>query len=145
MVIKICRMQDDVRLPEYQTDGSAGADIFAHLPNGVITIPSGACWRIPTKLQVEVPEGFELQIRPRSGLAFNHSVTVLNSPGTIDSDYRGEIAVLLQNHGHADIDICNGTRIAQAVLCPIYRAEWEVVGSVSKTDRGAGGFGSTGV
>lgn len=131
-------------LPEYKTSGAAGADICA-LVESPVTIPAGKFAMIPTGLFFEIPEGYEVQIRPRSGLAAKNGVTVLNTPGTIDSDYRGEIKVILINLGEKDFVINSGDRIAQMVIAPVTQATFEKTDSLSDTERGAGGFGSTGV
>ncbi len=131
-------------LPAYQTVGAAGLDLVAALPGGrVLVLEPGARDLVPTGLALALPEGYEAQVRPRSGLALRHGVTVLNSPGTIDADYRGEIAVILVNHGTEPFPIARGTRIAQLVLARVERLSW-VEGPLDDTARGAGGFGSTG-
>lgn len=130
-----------VTLPEYKTKGAAGCDV--HARNGE-TIKPGEWKVIHTGMRVAIPDGFEIQIRPRSGFAMAKGVTVLNSPGTIDSDYRGFIGVMLINHGKETVDIKAGDRIAQLVLCPVYQIEWEQVESLDDTKRGGDGFGSTG-
>lgn len=131
-------------LPEYQTTGASGADLRALLPAPVVVVPGGRC-AIPTGVYVEVPEGYEVQIRPRSGLAARKGLTVLNTPGTIDSDYRGEIVVIMINLGSDSVSIASGDRIAQMVVCPIVRGVFEEVKSLSETQRGEGGFGHTGM
>ncbi len=131
------------RLPAYRTAGAAGADLAAAVEAPLALAP-GERRLVPTGLRVEVPAGYELQVRPRSGLALEHGVTVLNSPGTIDSDYRGEVMVLLINLGAAPVTIAPGDRIAQAVLAPTARAEFVAVESLEGSGRGGGGFGSTG-
>ena len=132
-------------LPAYQTDGAAGLDLVAALDvQSPVTLAAGARALVPTGLILELPHGYEAQVRPRSGLALNHGVTVLNSPGTIDSDYRGEVRVILANLGQAPFEIRRGERIAQLVVSPVTRATFIEVASVSATVRGAGGFGSTG-
>lgn len=131
-------------IPEYKTTGAAGADIYSHLSEPV-TIPAGKSAMIPTGLFFEIPEGYEVQVRPRSGLAAKNGVTVLNSPGTIDSDYRGEIKVILINHGDADFVVHDKERIAQIVIAPVTQGAFTIAESLSETERGAGGFGSTGV
>ena len=130
-------------LPEYATELSAGLDVRACI-DGPIVLQSGAWQLIPTGLSVALPEGTELQVRPRSGLAFKHGITVLNSPGTIDADYRGEIGVLLINHGAQPFVVENGERIAQLVLAKVERVQWSETDALPDTLRGAGGFGSTG-
>lgn len=133
-----------IKLPQYQTIGSAGADISAFIEKDICLKP-GDFFAIPTGLFFEIPIGYEVQIRPRSGLAFKYGVTVLNSPGTIDSDYRGEVKVILINHGKEDFIIQNGDRIAQMVLAPVIQAEFEGRDSLCETQRSGGGFGSTGI
>ncbi len=131
-------------LPFYATSGSAGADIFAAVENEE-TIAPGARKMIPSGLRIELPEGYEAQIRPRSGLAIKFGITLLNTPGTIDSDYRGEIKVIMINHGNEDFIIKRGDRIAQMIIAPVTRALFIRESSLNKTDRGDGGFGSTGI
>ena len=132
-------------LPAYQTAGAAGLDLQAALDvQSPMTLAPGARALVPTGLIIELPLGYEAQVRPRSGLALNSGVTVLNSPGTIDSDYRGEVRVILANLGQAPFEIRRGERIAQLVVSPVTRATLIEVGSVSNTLRGEGGFGSTG-
>ncbi len=131
-------------LPKHQTTGSSGADVHAFLPEGPLEIAPGKREIIPTGLYVEIPEGYEIQVRPRSGLAFKHGITVLNSPGTIDSDYRGEIKVLLINHGEHPFVIESGERIAQMILAKHDYFDWESVEELNNTDRGEGGYGSSG-
>ena len=133
-------------LPKYETENSAGMDLracFSNGENGEI-IERGERLLIKTGIFLEVPKGYEVQIRPRSGLAFKFGVTVLNSPGTIDADYRGEIGVILINHGEVPFIVNHGDRIAQMVLAKCEQAEWDEVDNLSETDRGEGGFGSTG-
>ena len=130
-------------LPEYQTPLSAGLDIRANLDESVTLRPLERAM-IPTGLFVELPEGYEMQIRPRSGLAAKHGITVLNSPGTIDADYRGEIKVILVNLSNTPFTIEPGERIAQMIVARYEQVEWQAVESLSETERGAGGFGSTG-
>ena len=129
--------------PSYQTEGASGFDIRAQLENQLV-VPPGQSVLVPTGLVFEIPSGFELQARPRSGLAAKHSVTVLNSPGTIDSDYRGEVKIILINHGMVDFLIQPGDRIAQLVLAPVFHADLREVEDLSESQRGSGGFGSTG-
>jgi dUTP pyrophosphatase len=131
-------------LPEYQTEGASGADVRALLDADIIVDP-GARALVPTGLYLDIPRGLEAQVRPRSGLAARHGITVLNSPGTIDSDYRGELKVLLVNLGDAGVRIANGDRIAQIVISPVVRARFARKESISGTGRGSGGFGSTGM
>lgn len=133
-----------IGLPSYETAGAAGADLRAHLPGGAVTLAPAARALIPTGLQMAVPQGFEVQIRPRSGLALKHGITLPNSPGTIDSDYRGEVGVIVLNTGADAFEITNGMRIAQMVVAPVLQARFDVVGRLDETTRGAGGFGSTG-
>lgn len=134
---------EGLALPAYQSAGAAGMDVMAALAEPVYLAP-GARAAIPTGLSISVPAGYEAQIRPRSGLAFRHGLTVVNAPGTIDSDYRGEIKILLINLGAETIEISHGMRIAQMVIAPVVQASLQEVDSLSDTDRGAGGFGSTG-
>ena len=139
----IIRNESGNALPEYATALSAGLDVRAHLSEPVVLEP-GAYQLIPTGLFVALPEGTELQVRPRSGLAFKHGITVLNAPGTIDADYRGDIGVLLINHGSTSFTIENGERIAQLVLARYERVVWTEADTLPDTQRGEGGFGSTG-
>lgn len=133
-------------LPAYETEGAAGLDMRAAIAEGeTLTLRPGARDRVPTGFCIAVPKGFEAQARPRSGLAFKNGVTCLNSPGTIDSDYRGEVQIILINHGAEDFHIRRGDRIAQLVIAPVAHAAFEEVASLDETSRGAGGFGSTGV
>lgn len=131
------------KLPEYQTSNSAGMDVIAFLSKTIIIEP-GKRVLVPTGLFIEIPIGYEVQIRPRSGLAFKYGITVLNSPGTIDSDYRGEIKVLLINHGETAFEVNSGDRIAQMVLSKHEEISWELVDELNITGRGSGGYGSTG-
>ena len=141
--ILIKKTNKEVITPKYKTDGSSGVDLSAFLEKKVVIKPNSS-ELIPTGLQVAIPEELEIQIRPRSGLAAKESIGVLNSPGTIDSDYRGELKIILFNHGKEDFIINNGDRIAQMVLVPIVKMEFEEVDSLPDTIRGQGGFGSTG-
>lgn len=135
----------DVPLPSYESAGSAGADLRANLPDAAtVTLTPGERALIPTGLRMEIPLGFEVQIRPRSGLALKQGIALVNAPGTIDSDYRGPVGVILINHGQDPFVINHGDRIAQMVLAPVVQAVFETVTDLSDTDRGAGGFGSTG-
>jgi len=132
-------------LPAYQTAHAAGLDLLAAVPEGSpLVLMPGQRALVPTGLTIALPPGYEAQVRPRSGLAAKHGVTVLNSPGTVDADYRGEIAVILINHGDAPFSIRRGERIAQMVIASVVQAEFVPVASLSATDRGSGGFGSTG-
>ncbi len=134
-----------VPLPSYETAGAAGADLRANLPGGeALVLEPGTRALIPTGLRLEIPEGYEVQIRPRSGLALKHGITLPNSPGTIDSDYRGPLGVIVMNAGDAPFTVEHGARIAQMVVAPVSRAVFEVTGALGETVRGAGGFGSTG-
>ena len=141
--ILIKKTSKEVITPKYKTAGSSGVDLSAFLDKEVVIKPNSSDL-IPTGLQVAIPEEFEIQIRPRSGLAAKESIGVLNSPGTIDSDYRGELKIILFNHSNKDFIINNGDRIAQMVLVPILKMEFEEVDSLPDTVRGQGGFGSTG-
>lgn len=132
-------------LPAYETEGSAGLDLRAAIAEGeLLTLKPLGRALVPTGLKVAVPLGFEVQVRPRSGLALKFGITCLNSPGTVDSDYRGEVGVILVNLGAEDFEIRRGDRIAQMVVARHARIEWEVVEGLDDTARGAGGFGSTG-
>jgi len=133
-----------VPLPSYERSGAAGADILHNLAEGDIILDPGACRLIPTGLRIEIPDGYEVQIRPRSGLALKHGITLPNSPGTIDSDYRGPLGVIMMNAGAAPFTVAHGARIAQMVVAPVVHATFTVVDGLSDTTRGAGGFGSTG-
>jgi dUTP pyrophosphatase len=135
----------DLPLPAYQTAQAAGLDLTAAVPaDSPMTIAAGARALVPTGLAIALPEGFEAQVRPRSGLAAKHGLTVLNSPGTIDADYRGEIQVILINLGPESVDIVRGMRIAQMIVATVTRATFSEVPSLDETSRGSGGFGSTG-
>ena len=133
-----------VALPSYETAGAAGADIRANIPHGPVTLAPGARTLVSTGLRMAIPQGYEVQIRPRSGLALKHGITLVNSPGTIDSDYRGDVGVILQNLGDASFEITHGMRIAQMVVAPVLQASFSLSNTLSETVRGAGGFGSTG-
>lgn len=141
--VKIKR-SGEARMPEYQSDGSSGADILACL-NETIGIEPGQVVLIPTGISIELPEGYEAQIRPRSGLALKSGITILNSPGTIDSDYRGEIKIIVANLGGETFFVEHGMRIAQMVFSRVYRGNFVEVDDLDKTDRNAGGFGHTGI
>jgi dUTP pyrophosphatase len=132
-------------LPSYQSKGAAGLDVVAGVPEAApVAIPPGARALIPTGFALELPRGYEAQVRPRSGLALKHGVTLLNSPGTIDSDYRGELMVILVNHGDEPFIVRRGERIAQLVIAPVSHAEIVAAEELAATMRGPGGFGSTG-
>lgn len=134
---------DESQLPHYGTEGAAGADVRSSLENDLVIEPGDSAL-IPTGLRFEIPEGYEIQVRPRSGLAFKHQVTVLNTPGTIDHDYRGELKVILINHGKEPFSVTPGMRLAQIVVAPVTRGQFTCVKELVETARGAGGFGSTG-
>ena len=136
--------QEGAIIPEYKTSGAAGADGCAFLSEPVV-IKSGEFAMIPTGLSFAIPEGYEIQVRPRSGLAAKNGVTVLNTPGTIDSDYRGEVKVILINHGKDAFTVNNGDRIAQLIVAPVTQGVFEKTDELDSTERGEGGFGSTGV
>ena len=136
--------QEGAIIPEYKTSGAAGADVCAFLSEPVV-IKSGEFAMIPTGLSFAIPEGYEIQVRPRSGLAAKNGVTVLNTPGTIDSDYRGEVKVILINHGKDSFTVNNGDRIAQLIVAPVTQGVFEKTDELDSTERGEGGFGSTGV
>ena len=140
MVVTVVNKSNN-NLPEYETPGAAGLDVRA---NADFYIHPGTRQLVPTGLFVEIPQGYEIQVRPRSGLALKHGITVLNSPGTIDADYRGEIGVVLINHGNEPFDISVGDRIAQLVLCKVERIEWNVTSGLTGSFRGEKGLGSTG-
>ena len=136
---------EGLALPAYQTSEAAGLDLMAAVPESEpLTLAPGQYALVPTGLAIALPPGHEAQVRPRSGLAAKHGVTVLNSPGTIDADYRGEIKVILINHGAEPFAIHRGDRVAQLVLAPVVQAEWEEVAGLDETARGSSGFGSTG-
>jgi len=136
---------EGLALPAYQSVDAAGLDLLAAVPEDApLILAPGKHAMVPTALAIALPSGFEAQVRPRSGLAAKHGVTVLNSPGTVDADYRGEINVILINHGEAPFPIRRGERIAQMVIAPVVQAELVPVTSLSTTERGSGGFGSTG-
>ena len=141
--ILIKRLSDKVLLPKYETEGSSGLDLAAHINESVEIKPASTAI-IPTGLAVSIPKNFEIQIRPRSGLAAKNQISVLNTPGTIDADYRGELKVILINLGAKSFLVENGARIAQMVLCPVVKANLKEVKTLDDTKRGSGGFGSTG-
>lgn len=146
ITIKVKRINknfNDIPLPKYETDGSAGLDIRAAVENDVI-IDSGKIGFISTNLSVEIPEGYEIQVRPRSGLAVKHGIGILNSPGTIDSDYRGEIKIILFNFGENNFTVKRGDRIAQLIISKVYKADFVETENLNQSSRGSGGFGHTG-
>jgi dUTP pyrophosphatase len=143
MKVAVQRLAPDLPLPVYATAGSSGLDLIAAVESEVV-LPPGGIAAIPTGIALALPEGYEAQVRPRSGLAVRHGVTVLNAPGTVDSDYRGEITVILVNHGRSGFSILRGMKIAQLVIGAVVRAEWHETERLDSTRRGAGGFGSTG-
>lgn len=147
VTVSVCPLPhfEGLGLPAYETSGSAGMDVRAAVPEGEpMVLAPGARAMVPTGLSVAIPEGYEIQVRPRSGLAAKHGLTCLNTPGTIDSDYRGEIKVILINLGTESFPIARGERIAQLVLAPVTQLGWVEVNTLDETLRGTGGFGSTG-
>jgi dUTP pyrophosphatase len=143
--VRVARLAgaEDLPLPAPATPGSAGVDLAAAV-DGEVLLDPGARLRVPTGLCIAIPPGYEGQVRPRSGLALRHGVTLLNAPGTIDSDYRGEVQVILHNGGREPVVIRRGDRIAQLVIAPVAQPEWEEVEALDVTERGEGGFGHTG-
>ena len=141
--IKIKKLDPKVKIPQYKTEGSSGMDLMAFVKEALKIKPNSSAL-IPTGISIAIPQDTEIQIRPRSGLAVNSQISVLNTPGTIDSDYRGELKVILFNHGVDDFIVNNGDRIAQMVLTPVLKASFEEVDELPDTVRGSGGFGSTG-
>ena len=141
--VLIKRLSKNIELPKYETNGSSGMDLSANIEKQ-IKIEPGKTSMIPTGISVSIPKNFEIQIRSRSGLAAKSQISVLNSPGTIDADYRGELKVILINLGNKTFVVESGARIAQMVLCPIVKAKFKEVDNLDDTDRGASGFGSTG-
>ena len=141
--ILIKKLNQKAIIPKYETLGASGLDLSANLEKNIVLKPGEKCL-VPTGIAVTIPNEYEFQIRPRSGLAMKNSITVLNTPGTIDADYRGEIKVIIINLGNKNFEITNGTRIAQMVLCPISKAKLLEVDDLDNTTRGDGGFGSTG-
>jgi dUTP pyrophosphatase len=134
---------NDLPLPAYATEHSAGMDLLAAIDKDIVIAPHKRAL-VPTGISIALPQGYEAQVRPRSGLALKFGVTVLNSPGTIDADYRGEVGVILINHGEEPFTISRGMRIAQLIIAPYTRANWQQTESLEESARGAGGFGSTG-
>jgi dUTP pyrophosphatase len=146
VIVKIKRLSEefaDIELPSYSTSGSAGMDIRAAV-NEDIVLRAGEITLVPTNLSVEIPAGYEIQVRPRSGLAIKNGIGILNSPGTIDSDYRGEVKIILMNFSKEDFKISRGDRIAQIVLSKVYLADFEETNDLKDSQRGEGGFGHTG-
>jgi dUTP pyrophosphatase len=145
-IVKIVRLPHakNLALPQYETSNSAGMDLRAATGSESILLKPGERKLIPTGLSIALPEGFEAQIRPRSGLAIKNGITMLNSPGTIDADYRGEVKVIAINHGSENFEINHGDRIAQMVIAPVVQIQWSETQELSETNRGTGGFGSTG-
>ncbi|CDO35647.1 MULTISPECIES: dUTP diphosphatase [Novosphingobium] len=139
--IKVLPHGEGLPLPAYATSGAAGMDVVSAED---VTIAPGARHAVATGIAVAIPQGFEIQVRPRSGLALKHGITVANAPGTVDSDYRGEVKAILINHGNAPFEIRRGDRVAQLVLAPVTLASWLPVEELDETERGEGGFGSTG-
>ena len=145
VAIQILPHGEGLKLPEYETANSAGMDLIAALPTNEETILKiGQRLLIPSGFAMALADGFEAQVRPRSGIAWKNGVTVLNSPGTIDADYRGEVKVILINHGDEDFVISRGMRIAQMVIAPVTQISWNICNTLDETSRGEGGFGSTG-
>ena len=142
--IKPLENYDGLELPAYETAQSAGMDLRAAVAEDV-TIPPGEWRLIPVGIAIALPEGYEAQVRPRSGLAARHGISCVNTPGTIDADYRGELKVNLINHGKVDFIVKRGDRIAQMIVAPVTQAVWQVADTLDETERGSGGFGSTGV
>ncbi len=136
--------EDESNLPEYSSTNASGADVRANIKDNIILKP-GESILVPTGLKFAIPHGFEVQVRPRSGLALKHQITVLNTPGTIDSDYRGEVGIILINHGKNDFTITPGMRVAQLVVSKTIQAEFIQAGQLAETLRGSGGFGHTGL
>ncbi|MDB3949245.1 dUTP diphosphatase [Candidatus Pelagibacter sp.] len=141
--VLIKKLNPDVELPVYKTNGASGMDLMAFIEEPIKILPNSS-YLVPTGLSIAFPEDYEVQIRPRSGLAVRNNITVLNTPGTIDSDYRGEIKIILFNHGKEDFVINNKDRVAQMILTPVVKMKFEEVDSLPDTLRGEGGFGSTG-
>jgi dUTP pyrophosphatase len=143
ITVPVHRLSTLIELPQYATVGAAGLDLPAAVDSGITLAPGGIAL-VPCGFALSLPDGFEAQVRPRSGLASKHGVTVLNAPGTIDSDYRGEVKVLLINHGHEPFVITTGMRIAQLVVAPVVRVAWQETAALEHSARGAGGFGHSG-
>ncbi len=143
MKVLIKKLHPDVKIPSYKTKGASGMDLMAYLDKSINLEPGKSCL-VPTGLSIAFPEKYEVQIRPRSGLAAKNNISVLNTPGTIDSDYRGEIKIILFNHGNENFIINNNDRVAQMILMPVIKIELEETNELPKSIRGDGGFGSTG-
>ena len=141
--VLIKKLSPEVQLPSYKTSGASGMDLMAFIKSSVTVKPKTSSL-VPTGLSIAFSEDYEIQIRPRSGLAAKYNISVLNTPGTIDSDYRGEIKIIIYNHGDTDFNINNGDRIAQMILSPVIKMELEETNDLPETIRGSGGFGSTG-
>ena len=141
--VLVKKLHPKVQLPSYKTEGSSGMDLMAFVENQIIISPNNSAL-IPTGLSVAIPKDVEIQIRPRSGLAIKSNISVLNAPGTIDSDYRGELKIILFNHSNAEFIVKNNDRIAQMVLTPVLKIDFEEVDALPDSTRGSGGFGSTG-
>ena len=141
--VLIKKLSPEVKSPSYKTNGASGMDLIAFIKKPIKILP-GETNLVPTGISIAIPEGYEIQIRPRSGLAAKNQITVLNTPGTIDSDYRGELKIILINHGKKEFIINNNDRVAQMVLTPVSKIELKEVDMLTNTDRGKGGFGSTG-
>lgn len=142
VTVKVVRLHEAAQLPRYEHVDDSGMDLFAIAPH---TILPGETALIPTGIAIEIPNGTEAQVRPRSGLALKHAITLVNTPGTIDAGYRGEISVIVINHGNQAFEVLKGMKIAQMVIAPVIRAQLEEVASLSDSMRGRGGFGSTGL
>jgi dUTP pyrophosphatase len=141
--VLVKKLNSAVKLPEYKTNGASGMDLIAFIKESITVKPKTSSL-VPTGISVAFSEDYEIQIRPRSGLAAKYNISVLNTPGTIDSDYRGEIKIIIYNHGNTDFNINNGDRIAQMILSPVIKMELEETNDLPETIRGLGGFGSTG-
>lgn len=144
ITVRFKKLRSDAIIPQYMTELAAGMDLCAAVDAPVVLIP-GQRILIPTGLAMAIPPGYEGQVRPRSGLALKNGIALVNSPGTIDADYRGEVGIILINHGNEDVTVQHGDRIAQLVIAPVRRAFLEVVDDLDRTQRNAGGFGHTGV
>lgn len=144
-IMRVAGADPEIALPSYETPGAAGADVRANLSSREsLVLAPGARMLVPTGIAMAIPMGFEIQVRPRSGLALKHGLTLVNSPGTIDSDYRGELGIIILNTSDTPFEVTHGMRIAQIVLAPVVQAAFHEVTKLDETDRGVGGFGSTG-